>query len=268
MRRAPRAGVLLALAAIAYGLAAWTVAPGFYDGFQPLVPYNWVSPPPVLASGNKPPRSGSGQVHVGPSGAVDPGSIQTQDGQAAIAFIQGAFVTPPDRGPVTVSVEPVTTFPDPSGIQLQTNVYCFTSTSPLAPGRQVLITLTYSNGVPAPSDVYGYQPGGAFQKLGNTGTAAAYSIAVQSSFIGCFGAGFPAGATGGQHGATIGGGQTLPIVAAVAIVIVLLAGIPLAVLRRRSPAETASTEEGSNGDQGSPEDGGGRRGRPRKRHDR
>jgi hypothetical protein len=32
----------------------------------------------------------------------------------------------------------------------------------------------------------------------------------------------------------VGGGQTLPIVIAVAILVVVLAGIPLAILRRRS----------------------------------
>src|SRR6266849_1442803 len=36
---------LLASAAVIYLLTAWMVAPGFYDGFTPQQPYNWVCPP-------------------------------------------------------------------------------------------------------------------------------------------------------------------------------------------------------------------------------
>ena len=44
-----KAAVLLALAAAGYAVAAWAVAPGFYDGIGPVQPYNWVSPPPEFA---------------------------------------------------------------------------------------------------------------------------------------------------------------------------------------------------------------------------
>ena len=43
---------LLALAAIVYGVAAWMVAPGFYDGFGPPQPYNWTCPPPQAGAEN------------------------------------------------------------------------------------------------------------------------------------------------------------------------------------------------------------------------
>jgi hypothetical protein len=44
--------------------------------------------------------------------------------------------------------------------------------------------------------------------------------------------------------ATIGGGQLLPILVAGAILLVVLAGIPLAVLRRRSDAQEGGDSTG------------------------
>ena len=42
--------ILLAIATSLYLVAAWSVAPGFYDGFTPPQPYNWTSPPPQAAA--------------------------------------------------------------------------------------------------------------------------------------------------------------------------------------------------------------------------
>jgi hypothetical protein len=224
---------VLALAVVAYVLAAWAVTPGFYDGIAPPQPYRWVSPPPQFTSNNQPPLSGHATVKVGTNGVVDPGSVFTQDGQAALSFVPGAFVTPPDRSPVTIDIKPVASFPDPGDIHLATNVYCITSTSPLAQGKDVLVTLQYSGNLPAPSDVYESQPGGAWQKIGSTGSAAPYYIAARATSLGCFAGGYPANAKQSAQGTTVSGGQTLPIVGALAILVVVLAGIPLAVLRRR-----------------------------------
>lgn len=231
-----RRALLLAAAAAFYVLAAWAVVPGFYDGFGPQAPYHWVSPPPKFKSGNQPPQAVQQSIRVASNGVVDPANVITADGQASINTVPGAFVTPPDRSPVSVSIRPVADFPDPGGTHLATNVYCVTSTSPLAPGKDVLLTLTYSDQVPAPSDVYEYQGSGPWRKLGSTGAAAPFSITARATSLGCFAGGYPAGAKASPSGITIGGGQTLPIVVAVAIIIVVLAGIPLAVLRRRGDA--------------------------------
>jgi hypothetical protein len=228
---------LLAAAVVAYLGAAWMVAPGFYDGFAPPKPYAWVSPPPQLRAGNQQPQPGHATVKVGTNGVVDPGAVFTQDGQAAISFVPGAFVTPPDHSPVSIDIKPVADFPDPAGMHLSTNVYCFTTSSPLAQGRDALITLTYTDQLPAPSDVYGYQGDRPWQKLGSTGSAAPFSIAVRTTFIGCFAAGYPSNAAQTAQGTRVGGGQALPIVVALAILVVVLAGIPLAVMRRRSSGE-------------------------------
>jgi hypothetical protein len=235
--------LLVAAAVIAYLCVAWAVAPGFYDGFAPPKPYAWVSPPPQLRAGNQQPQPGHATVKVGTNGVVDPGAVFTQDGQAATSFVPGAFVTPPDRSPISIDIKPVADFPDPTGIHLSTNVYCFTTSSPLAQGKDALITLTYTDQLPAPSDVYAYHGDGPWQKLGSTGSAAPFSIAERTTFIGCFAAGYPSNAAQAAQGTRVGGGQGLPILVALAILAVVLAGIPLAVLRRRSTGEGEDDEE-------------------------
>lgn len=228
-----RPALLLAAASALYVLAAWAVAPGFYDGFGPQAPYHWVSPPPQFQNTNQPPRSVEAMVRVTSNGVVDPANVFTPDGQAALSSVPGALVTPADRSPVTISIRPVANFPDPNGTHLATNVYCFNSTSPLAPGKDVLITLTFSDQLPAPSDVYGYQGNGPWQKFGSTGAAAPFTISARVTNLGCYAGGYPANAKRSSSGLTISGGQVLPILVAVAILVVILAGIPLAVVRRR-----------------------------------
>ena len=228
---------LLALAVMAYAIAAWSVAPGFYDGIAPPQPYRWVSPPPQFRASNQPPLPGHGTVKVGTNGVVDPGSIFTQDGQASLSFIPGAFAAPADRAPVSVDIRPVATFPDPGGLHVATNVYCFTSSSPLASGKEALVTLQFSDQLPAPSDVYGYQTGGSWARIGSTGASAPFFIAARVTYMGCFAGAYPANARQTAAGTHVGGGQTLPILVALAILVVALAGVPLAVLRRRGGGE-------------------------------
>ena len=223
--------VVLVLAVVAYGLAAWAVAPGFYDGIAPPAPYRWVSPPPQFRSSNQQPLSGHATVRVATNGQVDPGSVFTQDGQAALSFVPGSFVAPPDRSPVAIDIKPQATFPDPGGqLQLVTNVYCFTSSSALVSGKDPLVTLQFSTSVAQPNDVYEYQGDGPWRKIGNTGSAAPYYIAARITALGCFAGGSPPTAKAPPNSPS----QSLPIVAALAVAIVVLAGIPLLVLRRRS----------------------------------
>ncbi len=236
MRRKPV--LLLTLAVAAYIVAAWSVTPGFYDGFTQQQPYRWTNPPPAFKNSNQPPLSGRAQAKVAANGLVDPGTAATDDGQASTTYAPGAFVAPADRSPVTVNIAPVSRYPDPTGLQLATNVYCFTASAALAPGKDLLITLTYSDQQPAPGDVYGYRGQGPWQKLGSTGSAAPFTISVRSAGLGCFAGAYPAKAAQNAQGALLGGGQTLPIVVAAALLILVLAGVPLALLRRRDgPAQ-------------------------------
>ncbi|HYR54273.1 MAG TPA: hypothetical protein VEQ13_05050, partial [Methylomirabilota bacterium] len=95
---------LLAGAVAVYVLAAWTVAPGFYDGFAPQQPYNWVCAP-VHISGNLPPSSGHLVIKV-INGVSDANSAFTDDGQVVIGFLPGAFdVT--GKTSITVDIKPV-----------------------------------------------------------------------------------------------------------------------------------------------------------------
>ena len=231
-RRQPLA--VLVLAVVGYALAAWLVAPGFYDGIAPPQPYRWVSPPPQFRASNQQPLSGHATVKVAANGVVDPGSVFTQDGQAALSFVPGTFQAPADRSPVAVDIQPKATFPDPGRVQLVTNVYCITGSSPVVPGKDPLVTLQFSSQVAQPADVYEYQGDGPWLKIGNTGSAAPYYVAARITALGCFAAGSERGAPAASPSAP---GQALPVVAVLVVAIVLLAGIPLLVLRRRGAHE-------------------------------
>jgi len=74
-----RRAALLALAATVYALAAWMVAPGFYDGFGPPQQYNWTCPPPQ-AGANLKPSSGHLSIKV-VRGVSDANSAFTDDGE-------------------------------------------------------------------------------------------------------------------------------------------------------------------------------------------
>jgi hypothetical protein len=224
--------LLLALAVVAYALAAWAVTPGFYDGIAPVAPYRWVSPPAQFRASNQAPLNGHATFKVGSSGQVNPGSATTEDGQASFSFTQGTFAAPAGGAPVTVDIATQATFPNPGNVHIATNVYCVTSSSTLTPGKEAIVTLQFSPALAAPSDVYRFQPGGGWTKIGNAGAAAPYFVAARSNALGCFAAGYVP--NGSRTAAT---GVSLPVVAALAIGVVVLAGVPLVLLRRRGVEE-------------------------------
>src|SRR5207244_9710195 len=118
--RAVKRAAALAIAVIAYSLAAWMVAPGFYDGFGPPQPYNWTCPPPQAGSNIKP-SSGHLDIKV-INGKSDVESAFTEDGQLVIGFLPGAFdVT--GKTSVAVDITPLPTCPQPTGLRFVTNVY-------------------------------------------------------------------------------------------------------------------------------------------------
>jgi hypothetical protein len=79
------------------------------DGTGPPVPYAWVSPPPELASTNKPPASGDFTVRMGANGSR-PDTLSTADAQVTLILPAGAFASNPGAKTVEVKVEPL----DPS----------------------------------------------------------------------------------------------------------------------------------------------------------
>jgi len=218
----------LAAAVGAYVVAAWMVAPGFYDGFGPPQPYNWTCPPPQAGANTKP---GAGHVDIKVVGGVsDAGSAYDRDGQIVIGFLPGAF-DGTDQTTISIDVTPLPTCPEPPRIRLVTNVYQITASAPLV--KAANLVLRYSNLEPAPSDVYfASDPAGPWKALGIQQQAQLFTVVTSTKSFGYFAAGYPS-ASPPPGAVSVGGGQTLPIIVAVLIVLVVLAGVPLAILRRR-----------------------------------
>jgi hypothetical protein len=123
---ARRAGLLalvvgLAAAALLHGRIG---APPVYDGIiVPPEPYRWVSPPPNLASGNKPPLRGEATLPV-QNGQVAGGGVQTGDNQVVIYFGPGTFKAPAGATGVKCTIEPDADPPaPPAGVEIRGNVY-------------------------------------------------------------------------------------------------------------------------------------------------
>ena len=241
MRRA----ALLAAAVITYMVVAWMVAPGFYDGFGPQNPYNWTCAPPQ-AGANQKPSSGHADIKV-ISGVSDAYSAFTNDAQIVMGFLPGALDA---TGKTTISVDiaPVPTCPPNSspaagapGIRFVTNVYHVTASAPLV--KPASVVMVYSNLLPAPSAVYrAADPDGPWTSIGAAREAMPFTIVTTTTSFGYFAAGYPQ--TSAASGALrVGGGQVLPIVVAVLIGLVLLAGIPLAMMRRRRGHGEVKEEE-------------------------
>jgi hypothetical protein len=217
------------VAVAAYAVAAWMVAPGFYDGFGPPQPYNWTCPPPQAGANTKP---SAGHLDIKVIGGVsDANSAYDRDGQIVIGFLPGAFDS---TGKTTISVDvtPLPTCSQPPGIQFVTNVYQVTASAPLA--KSANLVLRYSNLEPAPADVYyASDPAGPWKSIGAAQQAQPFTIVTSTKSFGYFAAGY-ASASPPPGAVSVGGGnQTLPIIVAVLIVLVVLAGVPLAILRRR-----------------------------------
>jgi hypothetical protein len=245
-RRAPAAALAALMAAlVAYLAAAWAVPPGFFDGLAPPGPYRWTSPPPQFRNGNQQPLAGHTAVNAGPNGQLQPGTASTGDRQAAVSWTATAFQAPAGAGQATFEIQPQRTYPNPGDVTLRTNVYCFKSDATVAKGQQVLITLTYSDGVPSPTAIYGVSEGGGqWKRLGTTGNSAPFTISVRTGQLACFAGGTeksPSGSSGVP-------GQSLPLLVAILIVLVLLAGLPLVVLRRRGRGQEDHAEQGDEGE--------------------
>lgn len=97
-------------------------APPIYDGISVAPePYRYVSPPPDLASTNKPPLPGKGDLQVDNAGNKL-ATVQTDDKQVLAFFPQGAIQAPGPK--VTIAITPESTPPPPpAGNTLVGNAY-------------------------------------------------------------------------------------------------------------------------------------------------
>jgi hypothetical protein len=231
---------LLVAAVVVYMLSAWMVPPGFYDGFTPQSPYNFVCPPIHIAN-NGPPGSGHLFIQI-INGASDADSAYTTpDTQVVIGFLPGSFdIT--GKTSVTVDITPVSPCPKVPQLQFATNVYQISASAPLI--KPANLVMKYSDVVPAPSDVYfASDPNGPWKSIGAAQQSQPFTIDTTTSQLGYFAAGYPANATPPPGSVTVGGGQVLPIALAILIIGVLVAGIPLAIIRRRQGGRPEEDEE-------------------------
>jgi hypothetical protein len=213
-------------AAIAYLVAAWMVAPGFYDGFVPQQPYNWVCPPTHI-TGNKPALSGHLEIKV-INGVSDAQAPYTDDGQVVMGLLPGAFDAT-GKTVIAVDIKPVSPCPKPPGITFATNAYVITADAPLV--KKANLDMRYSDLVPAPSNVYyASSSDGPWSGIGALSQARPFTIDTTIDKFGYYAAGYPT--TSVSHGGA--SSQLLPIAIAILIIGVLVAGIPLAIMRRRS----------------------------------
>lgn len=216
---------MLGIGAISYVVVAWQVTPGFYDCCAVAPQYNWVSPPP-FATSNKPPESGHDDIAVA-NGLNEPSAAATGDGQLVMGFLPGVF-DPGAKSTITVDIKPVATFPDPHGLRFVTNVYLVTSNASLV--KDAGIVMMYSDLLPDPSAMYvSTGDGSPWESIGASSQAQPWTINTKTRELGYFAAGYPSSATNGDGRNS----QILPIAVAVLIVGVLVAGFPLAIVRRR-----------------------------------
>jgi hypothetical protein len=228
---------VLAVAAGVYVLAAWLVAPGFFDGFAPAAPYHWVSPPPDLKNSNQPPSGGKATIAV-QNGAAEAGHLYTSDQQASVTYPSQSFAAPPAGTQLTLEIQPVATYPSLGGITPAGNVYQVTVSSRII--SPVVITLRYgSQQSGPPSDVFAAEtPTSSWRTLGSVNSSVPYTVSASTQTLGYFVVGFPATASTPAPASSGGGPPAVVLVAAAAVALVVLAGVPFLLARRHSASET------------------------------
>ncbi len=226
---------LLASAAAVYLVAAWMVAPGFYDGFTPQQPYHFVCPP-IHYGGNQSPTSGHLDIKV-LGGVSDANVAFTDDAQVLIDFLPGAFdVT--GKTVVPVDIKPVGPCPKPPGLTFATNAYVITAGAPLV--KKATVVMRYSDLIPAPSNIYhADSPDGPWTSIPVQSEAQPFTIDATIDKFGYYAAGYPSNAV--SHGGP--NSQILPIAIAALIIAILVAGVPLAIMRRRGTAHEAEPDD-------------------------
>jgi hypothetical protein len=134
------------------------------------------------------------------------------------------------------------TCPQPQGVQFVTNVYQITASASLV--KDSNLVLVYSNLEANPDAVYfATDPAGPWKSLPISQQARPYTVETQTRSFGYYAAGNPK-TTAPPGAPRVGGGQTLPIIVAALIVLVVIAGLPLAMLRRRRPSADQGEDEG------------------------
>jgi hypothetical protein len=220
------AACLLAVAAGVYLVVAWSIEPGFFDGFAPPspVPYRWVSPPPDLAGANRPPIAVHETVTVQPG--VQTLGVGTSDRQAQLLFQPGTFA---GSAPVLVDVQPETRFPGLAGIDASTNVYLMRASAPLT--MPATVRLLFSERSHGGSLYRAEYPDGPWQSIGSVDPRGLPYYQGQTTALPAYFVGGTATAAAARP--RYSQQPTLQIVLIAGVVLVLLGAVPLLLVRRR-----------------------------------
>jgi hypothetical protein len=216
------------------------------DGLAPPTPYRWVSPPPEVASGNKPPAATRFTVKLTANGS-QLGAFSTSDGQINLVLSEAAVPLKDGQLGVEVVVEPVdpaTLGPVPGGLVGAGNAYRIqasyqpSGTKVETFGGQSSVGLVYpllGTAVANPSGhvVLASADGRTWERLPSTDTPATHQVASALTRTGYLQVGVPPSA-GGAAGD--GRNRILLLGTAVAAVIVVAA----LVLRLREASRPTS----------------------------
>jgi hypothetical protein len=230
------AGILLAVAAGLYVVAAWQSKPGFYDGFAPPADtYRWIKPPDGVTTNGLKALPGATTLLVSTDHSrVAAGSVATGEKppQAQLEIPAGAF-NAPATDTVEVSLTPMAAPSRPDTAVIVGNLYCVTATASLANGGALKLTLTYSSQLPSADAIYRYNDESltwSSLPTAHDGRAATVSALIKS--LGCYAPASVAAAAVPANPVVVNN-RTLVYIAAGAAVLVLLAGLPLYLRQRR-----------------------------------
>jgi hypothetical protein len=233
---AASAGLLLAVAAGLYLVAAWQSRPGFYDGFAPPADtYRWVKAPDGVTTNGLKPLPGAASLLVSTDHSrVAAGDVATGEKppQAELSIPPGVFNAPAaDR--VEVDLTPMAAASRPETAVIVGNLYCITATASLAKDQQLKLALRYSSQLPSADAIFRYDDETlSWSRLPTSRHLQDGTVTASITSLGCYAPGsVTAVAPIGK--ATSSGNRLLPFVAAGSVVLVLLAGLPLYLRLRR-----------------------------------
>jgi hypothetical protein len=230
------AGVLLAAATGLYVVAAWQSPPGFYDGFAPAADtYRWVKAPDGVTTNGLMPLPGNAGLAVSTDHsrvAVGAAATGEKPPQAQVSIPAGAF-NPPAADTVEVNLTPTAAPSRPETAVIVGNLYCVTATTSIAKGQELRLMLRYSSQLPSADTIYRYDDETrTWSRLPTVHDGQAAIVSATITSLGCY-----APASGAAVAATsatkASGNSFLPIIAGAAAVLVLLAGLPLYLRKRR-----------------------------------
>jgi hypothetical protein len=230
------AGILLAVAAGLYVIAAWQSKPGFYDGFAPPADtYRWVKPPDGVTINGLKALAGATTLLVSTDHSrVAAGSLATGEKppQAQLAIPAGAF-NAPATDTVTVDITPMAAPSRPDTAVIVGNLYCVTTTASLAKGAELKLTLAYSSQLPSADALYRYNDESlSWSPLPTVHDGKAATVSASITSLGCYAPASVAAAAVPSN-PVIANNRTLIYTAGGAVVLVLLAGFPLYLRQRR-----------------------------------